>query len=161
MAESYPQVARFCFTSRESSAPMWGRLPLFNPLVGRLLMLSVVLGCSPAHRCKMRYPRSILSGIKVGGWSPSALLLCFKFSNWFRTWMEGKGLSCPLPTSPNIWWVGSWTWHLGSKMTPGGCCFWQMLYQVWATGVYPAIYSKLFCARVGFYGRAIASWVIW
>lgn len=46
---------------------MWGRLPLFNPLVGRLLMLVLVLGCSPAHRCKAEYPRSILSVIKVGG----------------------------------------------------------------------------------------------
>ena len=62
---TYPQVAPVLLYLQESSASMWGGLSLFSPLVGRLLTLSLVSGCSPAHRCKTQSPALVLLVIKV------------------------------------------------------------------------------------------------
>lgn len=48
-----------------SSAPAWGGWPLLSPLVGRLLILTLVVGCSPACTCKTQSPMLALSAVNV------------------------------------------------------------------------------------------------
>lgn len=122
----------FCCPSQESSTPLWGGLPP-SSAGGKASDSEFSIRMLTCPQSEDVLPKFALSVIKVRVLSPSALLLCFKFSNWFRTLVRGEGLSYPPPPSPtpNIWQIDSWTWYLGNKITLEDWCFWQMLYWMW------------------------------